>query len=185
MSTTILPTKFCFDADVLHAIAFRSEPAVNNIITLMIKHDLRYCFNIPHTVYTQLNVPETPTDVRKLLHEFLKTMPVELNSQEHQQILALFKIAIGNAQSKNIVSDLRHVAEAAKYGGFFITLDKRLLKRNDKVREVFPAFTIVNPPQALQKLREAIKMCRLANMGNTIAWTKNESNTHKMPTMKI
>lgn len=155
----MLPTKFCLDADVLHAIAFKTEPAVNEIIALMTKYDLRYCFNIPHTVCTQLSDPKTPKDIQELTHEFLRTMPVELNSQEHQQILALFKVAIGNTQSKNIVSDLRHVAEAAKYGNFFITLDKRLLKKNNKVKQMFPTFAIVNPTEALQRFQEAIKMC--------------------------
>ncbi|MFN3078111.1 MAG: hypothetical protein ABT940_14815, partial [Alphaproteobacteria bacterium] len=46
------------------------------------------------------------------------------------------KAVKGNAEEKNIAPDLCHVFEAAKYGGYFITRDKRLLARSGAIASV-------------------------------------------------
>jgi len=159
MISRILSTKFSLDSSILDFVALRNEPNINRIMVLSEQHDLGYCFIIPHSVWVELDRPQTPENVRKILPKFIKTMPVALNPQEIERMLTLFQVAAGNAQSKNIISDLQHVAESAKYGNYLITVDKRLLNRKDKVREVFPGLTVIEPIEALQTLEQAIRMC--------------------------
>lgn len=152
-----LQTKFSLDADILNHIPFKKDPIINEVVELIEKYDLRYAFIIPYTVGQQLNHATTPQAVKELVNEFIMTMPVALTSQEKEQLSRLLDNATGNAKSENIHPDLQHVAEAAKYGNYFITLDKRLWGRNAKVSAIFPNFSILKPTEALETLQAAIK----------------------------
>jgi len=77
---------------------------------------------------------------------------------EHIERDRLLQHAKGNAKLENIAADLSHVAEAAKYGGYFITLDKRLLKRAAVISEVFNSMEVITPEHFLERVAEAKKM---------------------------
>jgi len=62
--------------------------------------------------------------------------------------------AKGNAKGENIAADLFHVCEAAKYGGYFITRDKRLRARAGVVANMLQ-IDVVTPSQFLERIKIA------------------------------
>jgi predicted nucleic acid-binding protein len=109
---------------------------------------------IPHSVHTELLRPMTPAEIRAVAQDFIFTMPVGLTVGEVKERNRLLKLAKGNAELKNIVADLLHVAEATKYGGYFITLDKRLLKRGSAISDVM-GIEVITPERFIERVDEA------------------------------
>ncbi|MDA1101714.1 MAG: hypothetical protein O2967_22360 [Proteobacteria bacterium] len=85
----------------------------------------------------ELNNQNTPAHVQRAATLFLFSVEVGLTDGERRRYCDLVAAVKGDAEEKNIVPDLFHVCEAAKYGGYFITRDKRLLARKDGVRSFF------------------------------------------------
>jgi hypothetical protein len=112
---------------------------------------------IPHSVRAELLSDKTPAEVRAVTNDFNFTEPVGLTPGELIQRDRLLQRARGNAKLKNIAADLSHVAEAAKYGGYFITLDERLLKRAAIISDVI-GVEVVTPELFLKRVAEAKKL---------------------------
>jgi hypothetical protein len=68
----------------------------------------------------------------------------------------LLEAAIGNAEIRNIAADLFHVCEAAKYGGYFVTRDRRLLSRASVIRRAIDT-EVVNPSEFVAAVEKAKK----------------------------
>lgn len=73
------------------------------------------------------------------------TLPVELNAHEQQQLNLIRTILRGNATTGKHDADARHMFEAAKHGGYFITHDKRInqTKRRELEAVLPPSLWIV------------------------------------------
>jgi len=65
-------------------------------------------------------------------------MPVALNSDEERRHRIIEQELTGNARPGKHSADADHLFEAAKYGGYFITHDERVLKRAGRLRDVLP-----------------------------------------------
>jgi hypothetical protein len=60
------------------------------------------------------------------------SLPVQLTSNELARLKKISEILRGNATVAAHYADATHINESIKYGGCFITTDKRILsKRND------------------------------------------------------
>jgi len=103
----------------------------------------------PWSVRCELHHPHTPARVREATIPQIFSYIVGQNSAEQELYRRVREILQGNAAPGKHDADARHVAEAAKYGGYFITQDHRINKTKREALEV------VLPPRLwLVTLRE-------------------------------
>jgi predicted nucleic acid-binding protein len=143
------------DANIMDDIADSEDDAVNRIVG-MTRNDAVQIL-LSYSVQDELNHPNTPAHVRRAASEFDYSKAVQLTPMELANIEKLVEHAKGNADLKNIRRDLFHVSEAGKYGGYFITRDKRLLARADKIAN-FLGVEVVTPSTFLQRVEHARKL---------------------------
>lgn len=98
---------------------------------------------IPHSVLAEINAPATPTAVKRLAVGQLFTIPVQLTDSEARTRKIIEDALQGNAKPGRHKADASHLAEAAKYGGYFITHDERILKRSHGLEVLPPSLTVV------------------------------------------
>lgn len=153
---------FILDSNILDVFA-AEEPEAKELLELINNYNLHHCFLIPHSVVKEIESNATPVLVKRILYGFLHTEPVELNFEELNNLNKLFMNAKGNAKSKNIIPDLRHIAEAAKYGHYFVTLDARLLKRRDNIKKIYPQLSLIKLSEALIIIRQAYEVNKVFN----------------------
>ena len=143
------------DANIVHQMAAGTWEPIKRILELYNANKIQLI--IPHSVHTELLRSTTPAEVRAAAQDLIYSIPVSLTREESKKRDHFLQIAKGNANLKNIAADLFHVAEAAKYGGYFITLDKRLLKRAATIYDVM-GIEVITPESFLERLVEAQKM---------------------------
>jgi predicted nucleic acid-binding protein len=143
------------DANIVDQIAAGTWEPIRRILELQGANKIQLI--IPNSVLTELLRPTTPAGVRAAAQDLIFTKPVGLTAGERKERDRLLQLARGNAELKNIAGDLLHVAEAAKYGGYFITLDKRLLNRAAVISNVI-GIEVVTPERFLERVDEAQDM---------------------------
>ena len=73
------------------------------------------------------------------------SLPVQRTAQEMELLVKLRTLLQGNSQSTKHDADAEHLFEASKYGGrFFITHDRRILVRKEKVQSLIGPIEIVS-----------------------------------------
>jgi predicted nucleic acid-binding protein len=95
-------------------------------------------FVIPAGVRREIEHPNTPQKVKDAVLPEIFTMPVGLNEQEQEFRQRLTAALQGNALPGKHAADAYHLAEAAKYGGYFITHDERILKKSGDLQNLLP-----------------------------------------------
>ena len=147
---------FCFnnfvDANILDDVADGQDAAVNEIVRLAERGEITLL--LPYSVQTEIKNPSTPAHVRQAANLFLFSVEVQLTAEERRRCGDLVAAVKGNAEEKNIVPDLFHVCEAAKYGGYFITRDKPLLARNAAIASILQ-IDVVTPAVFLERVASA------------------------------
>jgi predicted nucleic acid-binding protein len=93
---------------------------------------------IPAGVRDEVQHPQTPQQVKETILPEIYTIPTELNSQERDFRRRVAAALQGNAAPGKHAPDAYHLAEAAKYGGYFITHDERVLKKSGDLRDLLP-----------------------------------------------
>jgi hypothetical protein len=78
----------------------------------------------------------------------LRSLEVQLTSEEHGRNEQILDVLTGNGERDKMRQDAAHVAEASKYGGYFITTDGRILKKKDELERICSAI-IVKPTDFL------------------------------------
>lgn len=140
------------DANILDDVADGQDAAVGEIVRLARSGEVTVL--LPYSVQNELANPNTPAHVRRAATTFLFSIQVDLTEEEQRRYLALVGAVKGNAEEKNIAPDLFHVCEAAKYGGYFITRDKRLLARSGAISKVLQ-IDVVTPSVFLDRVTQA------------------------------
>ncbi len=142
------------DANILDDVADGQDTAVNEIVHLAKSGEI--ILLLPYSVQTELKSVNTPPHVKRAAALFLFSVEVELTAEEQRRCRDLVAAVKGNAKEKNIARDLFHVCEAAKYGGYFITRDKRLLARSSAIAS-FLQIDVVKPTVFLERIAAARK----------------------------
>lgn len=144
----------CFlDANIFDQVAGGQNEAVEEILRVYDEEAISIL--LPYSVQKELEDPNTPEPVRKASQNFIYSIEVQLTEREMDRYDKLLGDVAGESEPKNIARDLFHVVEAAKYGGgYFVTLDKRLLKRGDSIAAVLD-IEVVTPEAFLEKVRLA------------------------------
>jgi hypothetical protein len=102
---------------------------------------------LPKCVREEIQNPRTPKDVQEATLPLIFTIPVGLNPDEQRRKRIIERELQGNARPGKHMSDADHLFEAAKYGGYFITHDRRILTKAGRLCEVLPpSLTVVTLP---------------------------------------
>lgn len=142
------------DANIMDEVADGQDAVVNELIRLQNEDKVRIV--LPHSVLSEINNANTPPHVKRAARVFLRTEPVTLTQDEWRRYYSLLEAAIGDAEVRNIAADLIHVCEAAKYGGYFITRDRRLLNRASVIRHAIDA-EVVSPSEFVVAVEKSEK----------------------------
>ena len=153
MSRRIDPRYFnnLIDAHVLDRTVGPEDVVVDQILALV--EEGKFTLLLPHSVKAEIEHRNTPADVKLRAAGLLFTEAVELTPNEeklHQQVR---KIMQGNAMPGKHDRDAYHVVESAKYGGYFITNDNRILKKASEISSLLQLM-IVTPTQFLDLYRQ-------------------------------
>lgn len=98
----------------------------------------------PKGVRLEILDPRTPGHIQSAVAPMIFTIPVGLNSDEQRRRRLIEQELQGNARPEKHAADADHLSEAAKYGGYFITHDKRILDKASKIRSLLPpSLTVV------------------------------------------
>ena len=144
------------DANVLDRTGGPEDAAVDEILRLYMEGD-EFTLLLPYSVKDEIAHPNTPAKVKERAALFVFSQPVSLIDKElalHERIRELIR---GNAASGQHDKDAFHLVESHKYGArFFITNDKRLLKKSDEILEAL-TLKVVTPPKFLEAYRSALQ----------------------------
>lgn len=97
----------------------------------------------PHGVRNEVQDSGSPTQVQQAFASQLFTISTDLIRQERHSRLEIEAGLQGNAKPGKHAADASHLFEAAKYGGYFITHDERILKRAASSCDLPPSLTVV------------------------------------------
>lgn len=134
------------DANVLDRTGMSEDTIVDQILSL--EGEGKFILMLPHSVNNENKHPNTPEDIKRLTRGLIYTEPVPLTTSEKVQLEKVQDILRGNAKSGKHNADALHIVESAKYGGYFITNDKRILKKRQALPPTLDV-VIVSPKEFL------------------------------------
>ena len=133
------------DANVLDRTGGPDDAAVDRILELADAGEILVL--LPHSVKSEIEHPNTPLEIRHRAAHLIFTEPVNLTPGELAEHARVRAILQGNAQPGAHDRDAYHIVESAKYGGYFITNDKRILS---KAADASPQLAVVTPIEFLE-----------------------------------
>ena len=138
------------DANAFDRQGGPEDAQVDRLLELWNSEQIRLV--VPASVRTETLNPRTPASIRDLILQQIHTLTVEQSPGERDLYLRVREILQGNATPGKHDSDARHVVEAAKYGGYFITHDRRIhVTKRDELEAILPtSFWIVTLAEFLQ-----------------------------------
>jgi len=140
------------DAHVLDRKGNAEDTVVDEILELA--RTVQIILQLPYSVKDEINHPSTPPEVKQRAQGLPYTLQVPLTKNEISLYDKALSIVAGNAKPEKYAADVRHIVESDKYGGgYFLTNEKRLLKKNVELRSLV-SVEIVTPTKFLQLLRQ-------------------------------
>ncbi len=124
----------------------KGDPARGRMVErlLALRDAGRLTLIVPHGVLAEVQRPATPDNVRTAVNGGIYTIKTSLTEDERCRRQTITRVLQGNAKPGRHAADAEHLAEAAKYGGYFITHDERILKRSHGLADVLgPALQVV------------------------------------------
>jgi hypothetical protein len=86
---------------------------------------------ITHSVEREIDHPKTPDDVKSKASRLIHTHETNLTPQELERRSEIRSLMQGNSTSDKYEQDADHLFELTKYGGYFVTTDKRILSKSE------------------------------------------------------
>jgi hypothetical protein len=114
--------------------------------------------NIVHSVMKEIEYPNTPQWVKDIANDSIYTIETSLTSQEESDLKDVQDIIVGEGNLENRKADCRHVFEAQKYGRYFITTDRGILKHADAIYKRFGTLFMVQPSEFLEIVKQNINL---------------------------
>jgi len=105
--------------------------------------------NIAHSNQKEVEHPNTPIWVKKLANNFIYTIETCLNEDERRRKSEILRILTGRGKPEKMTKDADHVFEADKYGSYFVTTDKRILKKKKELQDIV-SVNILKPSELLE-----------------------------------
>ena len=113
--------------------------------------------NIVHSVMEEIEDSYTPQSVKGIANNSIYTIEVELTQQEEADLKDVEAIIVGNGNLEKRKADCRHVFEAQKYGRYFVTTDKCILKHGNAIKKRFSTLFIIKPTEFFEIVEQNIK----------------------------
>ena len=110
---------------------------------------------IAHSTQKEIEHPNTPHWVKEQAGGLIYSISVQLTPNEKKLLSDIEVILVGNGKIENIKQDAWHVFEAAKYGHYFITTDKRILARATALRDR-SGVNVLLPSEFLASLKKCL-----------------------------
>ena len=110
---------------------------------------------IPHSTLREIEHPNTPAAVKRMAANHQYTIPVAQSPDETRIQSEILRILAGNGRPEPMQRDTENVFEAQKYGGHFITNDRRVLARADQIYALC-GLSLVKPTAFLAIVRKAM-----------------------------
>ncbi len=136
------------DANALNKDGSGNDALVDRFLDLKREGKVRPI--TPHGVRREVQHPRTPQHVSGPMLSGLYTLPTELTAPERQQLNKIEKALQGNARLGKHADDAKHLFDAGKHCAYFITHDKRILKRSHGLDVLPPSLTVVTLAEFLK-----------------------------------
>ena len=107
---------------------------------------------LAHSNQKEVDHPNTPEDVKREASCMIYTIETGLVPDEISRKAKIHEILTGNGKPEKFAADAAHVFEAGKYGGYFITTDRRILDKRADLHQVCTA-NILTPTEWLKILK--------------------------------
>jgi hypothetical protein len=130
------------DANALNCDGSTHDGLVDRLLGLSSAGTIRLL--VPKRVREEISDPRTPTHIQVAALPQIFSIGVGLKSDEQRRHRMITRALQGNARPGKHEADADHLFEAAKYSGYFITHDDRILTRAGRLHEVLPpSLTVV------------------------------------------
>ena len=126
----------CYDANAFNRDGGPGDANVDRLLALINAAEIVVV--TPRTVRNEIEHPNTPAAVKAAAMPQIFTFSTGLTQGEVETARKIRAVMQGNAQPGKHDADAAHLAEAAKYGGYFITHDQRILAKLPELRQVVP-----------------------------------------------
>lgn len=110
---------------------------------------------ITHSVEKEIEHPNTPADVKKKALEMARTFDTHLTPDEINRQEAIRVVFTGSGNPETYRADAQHLFLAGKYGGHFITVDGRIIKRRNVLMKIC-AVDIFTPSEWLEHYHQNV-----------------------------
>lgn len=130
------------DANALNRDGSAYDELVHRLLGLSAAGTIRLL--VPKRVREEILHPRTPSYIQEAALPQIFSYRVGLNAEEQRRHRIITQELQGNAKPGTHEADADHLFEAAKYSGYFITHDDRILTRAGRLGEVLPpSLTVV------------------------------------------
>lgn len=107
---------------------------------------------IAHSTAKELKHQNVPTDVRREAQGRVRSLEVSLTESEIKLKRKILETLTGNGKPENMQQDAEHIFEAQKYGSYFVTVDKGILRKADDLKELCGGLIVLLPSAFLSVL---------------------------------
>ena len=133
---------------------YPEDEAANEIFQIYERFEVNgLILQFAHSTQKEIDHPNTPTWVKKRASMMTFTLSVGLSLEEQDKIRAIELIIAGNGEVDQIKEDANHIFEAQKYASYFVTTDKRLLRKRNDIKKLC-SLNIVSPSVILEELKK-------------------------------
>ena len=110
---------------------------------------------LAHSVAKEIQHPNTPRWVKEYASTMIFTIDADESKSEARFLGEIEAILAGNGKRDTIKQDAEHILVCQKYGSYFITADRRILKRRDALYRLC-SIVILKPSEFLILARDYI-----------------------------
>jgi hypothetical protein len=110
---------------------------------------------LAHSTKNEISHPSTPGFKNLLANQMVYSIKTQRTQEQQKEKLLIYKILTGNSKKEKMKMDAENVFEASIYCAFFVTTDKRIIKKRNELQKVGSAI-IVKPSELINKINQAI-----------------------------
>jgi predicted nucleic acid-binding protein len=118
---------------------------------LQMSDDSEINLTIAHSTMKELEHPNVPLTVKRQANARIFTLGVQLTPDELKLKEEILRVLAGNGKRENVIQDAEHIFEAQKYGKFFVTADRGILKRKSQLGQLCGVVVLL-PSEMLRRI---------------------------------
>jgi hypothetical protein len=107
---------------------------------------------IAHSTAKELEHPNVPTLIKREAQGRIRSFEVTLTEGEIRLKQRILETLTGNGKPENMLQDAEHIFEAQKYGSYFVTVHKGILRKADGFEKLCGGLIVLLPSAFLSLL---------------------------------